>query len=112
LVKEATKLRKGDRLLLQENIQGQRRRASAVGTINSAEAGVEAAEASYRAAQADPFVQQANLEKAKLDWERGPRPIQGWPDSQADFDQRKTGYDAAAAQVDSSKRACFLSKLR
>jgi len=71
LVKEGDKVKKGDRLLLQENIQASADVQAQAASINSAEAGVEAAEASYRAAQADLLLQQANLEKAKLDWERG-----------------------------------------
>src|SRR2546423_10538176 len=38
---------------------------------NSAESGVQAAEASFKAAQSDLISQQANLEKAKLDYDRG-----------------------------------------
>jgi HlyD family secretion protein len=64
---------------------------------------VEAAQASYKAAQADLLLQQANLEKARLDWERGQGLYKDGLIPKQDFDQRKTGYDAAVAQVDSSK---------
>jgi len=110
LVKEGDKVKKGDRLLLQENIQASADVQAQAASINSAEAGVEAAEASHRAAQADLLLQQANLEKAKLDWERGQGLFKDGLIPKQDFDQRKTGYDAAAAQVDSSRRACFLLK--
>src|SRR5437899_1073417 len=103
LVKEGDKVKKGDRLLLQENIQANADVDAQAASINSAEAGVEAAEGSYRAAQADLLLQQANLEKAKLDWERGQGLFKDGLIPKQDFDQRKTGYDAAAAQVDSSK---------
>jgi HlyD family secretion protein len=103
LVKEGDKVKKGDRLLLQENIQANADVEAQAASINSAEAGVEAAEASYKAAQADLLLQQANLEKAKLDWERGQGLFKDGLIPKQDFDQRKTGYDAAAAQVDSSK---------
>ncbi len=103
LVKEGDKVKKGDRLLLQENIQASADVQAQAASINSAEAGVEAAEASYKAAQADLLLQQANLEKAKLDWERGQGLFKDGLIPKQDFDQRKTGYDAAAAQVDSSK---------
>src|SRR6202521_2139994 len=65
--------------------------------------GVQAAEASFRSAQADLVLQQANLEKAKLDWERGQGLFKDGLIPKQDFDQRKTGYDAAVAQVDSSR---------
>jgi len=48
-------------------------------------------------------MQQANLEKAKLDWERGQGLYKDGLIPRQDFDQRKTGYDAAVAQVDSSR---------
>jgi len=103
LVKEGDKVKKGDRLLLQENIQASADVQAQAASINSAEAGVEAAEASHRAAQSDLLLQQANLEKAKLDWERGQGLFKDGLIPKQDFDQRKTGYDAAAAQVDSSR---------
>jgi HlyD family secretion protein len=103
LVKEGDHVKKGDRLLLQENIQASADVQAQAAAINSAESGVEASEASYRAAQSDLLLQQANLEKAKLDWERGQGLFKDGLIPKQDFDQRKTGYDAAAAQVDSAK---------
>jgi HlyD family secretion protein len=103
LVKEGDHVKKGDRLLLQENIQANADVQAQAAAINSAEAGVEASQASYKAAQADLLLQQANLEKAKLDWERGQGLFKDGLIPKQDFDQRKTSYDAAIAQVDSSK---------
>ena len=103
LVKEGDHVKKGDRLLLQENIQANADVQAQAAAINSAESGVQAAEASYKAAQADLLLQQANLEKAKLDWQRGQGLFKDGLIPKQDFDQRKTGYDAAAAQVDSSR---------
>jgi HlyD family secretion protein len=103
LVKEGDHVKKGDRLLLQENVQASADVQAQDASINSAESGVEAAEASYRAAQADLSMQQANMEKAKLDWERGQGLFKDGLIAKQDFDQRKTGYDAASAQVDSSR---------
>jgi HlyD family secretion protein len=103
LVKEGDHVKKGDRLLLQENIQASADVQAQAASINSAESGVLAAEASYKAAQSDLLMQQANLEKAKLDWERGQGLFKDGLIPKQDFDQRKTGYDAAVAQVDSSR---------
>jgi len=103
VVKEGDHVKKGDRLLLQENIQASADVQAQAASINSAESGVEAAEASYKAAQSDLLLQQANLEKARLDWERGQGLFKDGLIPKQDFDQRKTGYDAAVAQVDSSK---------
>jgi HlyD family secretion protein len=103
LVKEGDHVKKGDRLLLQENIQASADVQAQAASINSAESGVLASEASYKAAQSDLIMQQANLEKAKLDWERGQGLFKDGLIPKQDFDQRKTGYDAAVAQVDSSR---------
>src|SRR5690349_21190359 len=103
LVKEGDHVKKGDRLLLQENIQANADVQAQAAAINSAEAGVEASQASYKAAQADLLLQQANLEKAKLDWERGQGLYKDGLIPKQDFDQRKTTYDAAVATVDSSR---------
>src|SRR6202166_976222 len=103
LVKEGDHVKKGDRLLLQENIQASADVQAQAASINSAESGVEASEASYRAAQADLLMQQANLEKAKLDWERGQGLFKDGLIPKQDFDQRKNIYEAAFAAVDSSK---------
>jgi HlyD family secretion protein len=103
LVKEGDHIKKGDRLLLQENIQANADVQAQAAATNSAESGVQAAEASYKAAQSDLLSQQANLEKAKLDWERGQGLYKGGLIPKQDFDQRKTSYDAAFAAVDSSK---------
>ena len=103
LVKEGDKIKKGDRLLLQEDVQANADVQAQAAAINSSEMGVAAAEASFRSAQADLTQQQANLEKAKLDWERGQGLFKDGLIPKQDFDQRKSTYDAAFAAVDSSK---------
>src|SRR5713226_7447443 len=89
LIKEGDQIKKGEKLLLQENVQ--------------AEAGAQAAEASYKAAQADLTSQQANLEKAMLDYDRGQGLFKDGLIPKQDFDQRKTSYDGALAAVESAK---------
>jgi HlyD family secretion protein len=103
LVKEGDHVKKGDRLLLQESVQANADVQAQKAAINSAESGVAAAEASYASAKADLLQQEANLEKAKLDWGRGQGLFKDGLIPKQDFDQRKTTYDAAAAQVESSK---------
>ncbi|MGB2589584.1 MAG: efflux RND transporter periplasmic adaptor subunit [Candidatus Acidiferrum sp.] len=103
LVKEGDHIKRGDKLLLQENVQASADVDAQAAAIHSAEDGVQAADASYRAAQADLVTQQANLEKAKLDWERGQGLFKDGLIPKQDFDQRKSAYDAAAATVDSSR---------
>jgi HlyD family secretion protein len=103
LVKEGDHIKKGDKLLLQENVQANADVQAQSASINANESGVEAADASYKAAQADLIQQQANLEKAKLDYDRGQGLFKDGLIPKQDFDQRKTAYDAAVAAVDSAK---------
>ena len=97
LVKEGDHIKKGDRLLLQENVQANADVQAQAAAINSNESGVQAASASYKAAQADLIQQEANLEKAKLDYDRGQGLYKDGLIPKQDFDQRKTAYDAAVA---------------
>jgi HlyD family secretion protein len=101
LVKEGAHIKKGDKLLLQENIQANADVAAQSAAMTSAESGIQAAEASYKAAQADLVQQKANLEKAKLDYDRGAGLFKDGLIPKQDYDQRKTAYDAAAAGVES-----------
>src|SRR5580693_2120249 len=110
LVKEGDHVKKGDRLLLQENIQASADVQAQAASINSAESGVQAAEASYKAAQSDLLLQQANLEKARLDWERGQGLFKDGLIPKQDYDQRKTTYDAQFAAVDSARSHVLSSK--
>lgn len=102
LVKEGDHIKKGDKLLLQENIQANADVAAQSAALTSAESGIQAAEASFKAAQSDLVQQKANLEKAKLDWERGEGLFKDGLIPKQDYDQRKTAYDAAVAAVESA----------
>ena len=110
LVKEGDHIKKGDKLLLQENIQANADVAAQSAATTSAESGIQAADASYRSAQADLLLQKANLEKAKLDYERGSGLYKDGLIPKQDYDQRKTTYDAAAASVESASARVFQLK--
>jgi HlyD family secretion protein len=110
VVKEGDHIKKGDKLLLQENVQANADVQAQAAAIDSFESGVQAAEASYKAAQSDLTTQQANLEKAKLDYERGQNLYKDGLIAQQDYDQRKTAYDAAAATVEASKARMLAQK--
>jgi HlyD family secretion protein len=103
LVKEGDHVRKGDKLLLQENVQANADVQAQSAAINSYEAAAQATAESYKAAQADLLSQQANLEKAKLDYDRGQGLYKDGLIPKQDFDQRKTTYDGAMAAVESAK---------
>jgi len=109
-VKEGDHIKKGDKLLLQENVQANADVQAQGAMINSNQSGVQAADASYRAAEADVLLQQANLEKAKLDYDRGQGLYKDGLIPKQDFDQRKTSYDAAVANVAASKARVLAQK--
>lgn len=102
-VKEGDRVKKGDKLLTQENVQANADVQAQTAATTSAESAAQAAEASYKSAQADLISQQANLEKAKLDYDRGQGLYKDGLIPKQDFDQRKTTYDAAAAAVESAR---------
>jgi HlyD family secretion protein len=110
LVKEGDHIKKGDKLLLQDNVQANADVQAQSAAINSGESGVQAADASYRAAQSDLSMQQANLEKAKLDYDRGQGLYKDGLIPKQDFDQRKTSYDAAVATVEASRARMLAQK--
>src|SRR5271156_7175452 len=110
LVKEGDHIKKGDKLLLQENVQATADVQAQDAAINSNESGVLAADASYKAAQADLLQQRANLEKAKLDYDRGQGLFKDGLIPKQDYDQRTTTYDAAVAGVASAEAHMQSSK--
>ncbi|HEY4978872.1 MAG TPA: efflux RND transporter periplasmic adaptor subunit [Candidatus Acidoferrum sp.] len=103
IVKEGDHIKKGDKLLLQENVQANADVQAQAAMINSNQSSIQAADASYKSSQADLIQSQANLEKAKLDFERGQGLYKDGLIAKQDFDQRKTAYDAAVAAADSAK---------
>jgi len=102
-VHEGDHVKKGDKLLLQENVQANADVQAQSAAVNSAESGVQVAEAGFKAAQADLISQQANLEKTKLDFDRGQGLYKDGLIPKQDFDQRKTTFDAQVAAVDSAR---------
>src|SRR3989440_11479527 len=107
-VKEGDHVKKGDKLLLQENVQANADVDAQSAALNSAESGIQAAEASYKAAQSDLLQQKANLERAKLDYGRGEGLFKDGLIPRQDFDQRKTAYDAAGVAGGLSTAQGFL----
>jgi HlyD family secretion protein len=110
LVREGDHIKKGDKLLLQDNVQASADVDAQSAAVNSTESGVQATDASYKAAQSDLSMQEANLEKAKLDYERGQGLYKDGLIPKQDFDQRKTTYDAAAASAEASRARMLAQK--
>src|ERR1700735_4598535 len=71
VVKEGDRVKKGDVLLHLENIQPGADVQAQAAAAEAARAGLKVAAANYDSAQATLAQRQADLEKAKLDWQRG-----------------------------------------
>jgi HlyD family secretion protein len=110
IVKEGDHIKKGDKLLLQENVQANADVQAQSAAINSNQSSIQASEAAYKSSQSDLIQSQANLEKAKLDYERGQGLLKDGLIPKQDFDQRKTAYDAAVAAEESAKAHVLSAK--
>ncbi len=93
-VHEGDHVKKGDKLLLQENVQANADVQAQSAAVTSAESGVQMAEAGFKA---------AHLEKTKLDYDRGQGLYKDGLIPKQDFDQRKTANDAQVAAVESAR---------
>jgi HlyD family secretion protein len=103
VVKEGDYVKKGDVLLHLENIQPGADVQAQVASISSAEAGMQAAAANYDMAVATLAQRQADLDKAKLDWQRAQQLFKEQLISKQDFDSSRAAYDGAVAAFTSSK---------
>ena len=103
VVKEGDHVKKGDVLLHLENIQPGADVQAQIASIEAAEAGMKAAAASYDAAVATLAQRQSDLDKAKLDWQRGQQLYKEQLIAKQDYDADKAAYDSAVAALTSSQ---------
>src|SRR5271163_4843777 len=103
VVKEGDHVKKGDILLHLENIQPAADVQAQEASISSTEAGMRVAAASYDSAVATLAQRQADLEKAKFDWQRTQELYKDQLIAKQEFDANKATYDSAVAALDASK---------
>jgi HlyD family secretion protein len=103
VVKEGDRVRKGDVLLHLENIQPGADVQAQAANVQSAESGMKAAAANYDSVVATLAQRQADLDKAKLDWQRGQQLYKEQLISKQDFDSTKAAYDSAVAAFNASQ---------
>ncbi|MGH9495145.1 MAG: efflux RND transporter periplasmic adaptor subunit [Candidatus Sulfotelmatobacter sp.] len=102
-VKEGDHVKKGDVLLHIENVQPGADVQAQQDSISASEAGLKASSASYDVAVATLAQRQADLDKAKLDWQRGQELYRGKLIARQEYDSDKAAYDSAVAAVTSSQ---------
>jgi HlyD family secretion protein len=103
VVKEGDHVKKGDILLHLENIQPAADVQAQEATIQSTEAGMRVASASYDSSVATLAQRQADLEKAKFDWQRTQELYKDQLIAKQEFDANKATYDGAVAALNAAK---------
>jgi HlyD family secretion protein len=103
VVKEGDKVRKGDVLLRLENIQPGADVQAQQASIDAAEAGMRVASANYDSAVATIAQRQADLDRAKYDWDRGEKLYEAQVIPKQQYDSYKATYDGAVAGLNAAK---------
>jgi HlyD family secretion protein len=103
VVKEGDQVKKGDVLLHLENIQPGADVEAQQASIDAATAGLRAAAANYDSSVATLAQRQSDLDKAKLDWQRGQQLYKEQLIAKQEYDSDKATYDSAVAAVTSAQ---------
>jgi HlyD family secretion protein len=98
-VQEGQDVRKGDVLLRLDNIQPGADVMAQQATIDAATSAMKMSAAQYDSSIATLAQQQANLQKAKFDWQRSQQLYVNQLISKQDYDASKATYDGAVAAV-------------
>ena len=102
-VKEGDYVKKGDVLLHLENIQPGADVQAQQASIDAAAAALQAGQANYEAALATVAQRQSDLDKAKLDWQRGQLSYKEQLIAKQEYDSDKATYDSAVAALAAAK---------
>lgn len=102
-VQEGQTVRRGDVLLRLDNIQPGADVKAQQASIDADTSAMKVAEANYESAVATLQQQQANLDKAKFDWQRSQQLFSNQLISKQDYDASKATYDGAVAAVTAAK---------
>jgi HlyD family secretion protein len=104
LVKEGDHIKKGDRLLLQENVQANADVEGQTAGLASAGATLKSMESAFQLVQAELAQAKADAEKSKRDWERAEGLDKDGLISKEEYDRRKGTFESDSAKVE-QKRA-------
>src|SRR6266478_5677157 len=100
LVKEGDHVKKGDKLLLQENIQQTADVDAQSASLSSGEATLRSAQAAFQSLQGEVAQAKADLEKARLDWERAQSAYRDGLISKQEYDAGKASFESATGKVE------------
>src|SRR5258708_10234295 len=104
LVKEGDHIKKGDRLLLQENVQANADVEGKTAALSSSGATMKSLESAFQLVQAELAQAKADADKAKRDWERAQSLDKDGLISKEEYDRRRGTFDSESAKVE-QKRA-------
>ena len=104
LVKEGDRIKKGDRLLLQENVQANADVEGQTAALSSSGATLKSMESALQLVQAELTQAKADAEKSKHDWERAEGLDKGGLISKEEYDRRRGIFESDSAKVE-QKRA-------
>ena len=104
LVKEGDRIKKGDRLLLQENVQANADVEGQTALLSQAGATLKSMESALQLVQAELTQAKADAEKSKHDWERAEGLDKGGLISKEEYDRRRGIFESDTAKVE-QKRA-------
>jgi HlyD family secretion protein len=104
LVKEGDRIKKGDRLLLQENVQANADVEGQTALLSQAGATLKSMESALQLVQAELTQAKADAEKSKHDWERAESLDKGGLISKEEYDRRRGIFESDSAKVE-QKRA-------
>jgi HlyD family secretion protein len=109
-VQEGQDVNKGDVLLRLDNVQPGADVMAQKASIDAATSAMKVAEANLQSAIATLSQQQANLDKAKYDWQRSQELFKDQLISKQDYDASKATYDSAVAAVTAAKAQLAASR--
>ncbi len=104
LVKEGDHIKKGDRLLLQENVQANADVEGQTAALSSAQATLKSMDSAFQLVQAELAQAKADAEKSKRDLERADGLDKSGLISREEYDRRKGTFESDSAKVE-QKRA-------
>jgi len=104
LVKEGDHIKKGDRLLLQENVQANADVEAQSASLSSSGATLKSMESAFQLVQAELAQAKADAEKSKRDWDRAENLDKGGLISKEEYDRRRGTFESDSAKVE-QKRA-------
>ncbi len=103
LVKEGDHIKKGDRLLLQENVQANADVEAQTAGLSSSGATMKSMESAFQLVQAELAQAKADAEKSKRDWERAEGLDKDGLISKEEYDRRKGTFESDSAKVEQKK---------